>query len=1325
MCIRDRFFIDLVSNFATPMPLRVQYALSAVLKVLRFCITGALRTSETDAAANMNSSVWDNIGAPMASSPFKPDSVEVVKQVDYSALLSGLLEVLRVQSTSHDESVAINALHTTVPIMCTAEGYAEMLLREPELLSRLLVHNPSEPVRKATLETLFKLCERLPLQSLSVLKFVTDALQFAGPTSSTISEGLDLLALLLEQPEAAGHAKPLLRMLLVFVQKFPDQSEDESVLTKCLQLFADVMQHWPGLIHSSIGEVLEGEAIQSLDVNLAELALDLIWYKCLYGDQGNSQPKCATVESRDAAGMALLEIVKDQPELIAVVTQRLQAIHEQMPATGTSSWDYWYMNPNTEAARRPRGGYLGLRNQGLCCYQNSVLQQLYNVPEIRSGVLSTNQETGQLEKELEEIQLALKNPDKEDEDGFKRLKKVAEDKTEKFGQIRLLHQLQSTFAHLQFGVGTFFDPVKFVDACEGTIRLDHPVREQNDANDFFTKLCDQMDEALKDSSFEKLFTNHMKIETESEWSIEHNGERLSRPGPTDVALAINIEVENQKSLEESLALNFESEDGYELTWGLPDGTEKNCESTKTPRIKTAPKTLVFNLKRYKFSLETLDHVRCADYFEFPRSIDIGPYMIDGGTQKYTLSGVVIHEGSSGGGHYYSYARDRCSNKWFKFDDATVAPWDVEANLCEDTFGGTKNSSWVNAYGETKHWSLPKPAAYMLFYDLQGHEDDTDGYPASSPESSGSCVGDSLEQLQHLGLNSVSAAYEAVMEQNANQMRASHVCNSAHMKLVLNLLKTTLQADQQTGLLEGTLGEALQFFFSTVVRVGIRKWTGSSGYNNSGSVPNASSAGQKKKEEEAKKTPEEEAIEEHMNIWNSVLSKGLAALPSAKQQILEMQSQEIKRLLLECPHDYARKTVGALLIKACSSSQTKLQLFYKLLALLPEAKTTNAAQFGQILHCFSFDKEVVAYVRSQDVPARILHYILGPKSPIHHHLIIERGWGSRNYPITVNVEVFLKCLCALISPLDGLPELSRSILVHNTDVRCLILSSADLNSVKSFVLAVTKYSDQQCATQIGEWLAQAHGDDVNKTATALSTLLTQDEGSQMQMHRVSVALSALRRQAELACHQGRQSSYQAGVSYTNYTPNSGQIRLKKLVQILVECSAIGAVKLWIEQNKDLLVQVRQAMQQLVRETKLPTNSGTSAHGAKLQRTPSTMDAERALEQLIAEFGCEDQVRSRTDSDFEARVDRIHQMLQARTGSAHDSYEDKREWCVKAAQHEPGVEDAVDWILNNECSLNTADYTTTPSVTHRKRKPMQVLHHQPGTTSDDDIYGSSPL
>ena len=60
--------------------------------------------------------------------------------------------------------------------------------------------------------------------------------------------------------------------------------------------------------------------------------------------------------------------------------------------------------------------------------------------------------------------------------------------------------------------------------------------------------------------------------------------------------------------------------------------------------------------------------------------------------EYKLAGVLVHAGVAQGGHYYSFIKDRSlpngegADKWFRFDDEDVTPFDP-SSIEVECFGG--------------------------------------------------------------------------------------------------------------------------------------------------------------------------------------------------------------------------------------------------------------------------------------------------------------------------------------------------------------------------------------------------------------------------------------------------------------------------------------------------------------------------------------------------------------------------------------------------------------------------------------------------------------
>lgn len=74
--------------------------------------------------------------------------------------------------------------------------------------------------------------------------------------------------------------------------------------------------------------------------------------------------------------------------------------------------------------------------------------------------------------------------------------------------------------------------------------------------------------------------------------------------------------------------------------------------------------------------------------------------------NYRLKGVVVHTGTSEGGHYFSIIRTK--DKWYKFNDQNATIFDVN-DLPREAFGGFESKDgWAEVNYSTN--------AYILFYE---------------------------------------------------------------------------------------------------------------------------------------------------------------------------------------------------------------------------------------------------------------------------------------------------------------------------------------------------------------------------------------------------------------------------------------------------------------------------------------------------------------------------------------------------------------------------------------------------------------------------------
>ena len=111
-----------------------------------------------------------------------------------------------------------------------------------------------------------------------------------------------------------------------------------------------------------------------------------------------------------------------------------------------------------------------------------------------------------------------------------------------------------------------------------------------------------------------------------------------------------------------------------------------------------PNVLLVQLKRFDPEGKLDAAVR------FEEKLDLRPFCQDSSIQlasepcEYTLTGVVMHDGTADAGHYWAFVRTE-ANKWFQCDDARVEEAELARVLEEGSGSGRPG----------------KASAYLLLY----------------------------------------------------------------------------------------------------------------------------------------------------------------------------------------------------------------------------------------------------------------------------------------------------------------------------------------------------------------------------------------------------------------------------------------------------------------------------------------------------------------------------------------------------------------------------------------------------------------------------------
>jgi ubiquitin C-terminal hydrolase len=126
-----------------------------------------------------------------------------------------------------------------------------------------------------------------------------------------------------------------------------------------------------------------------------------------------------------------------------------------------------------------------------------------------------------------------------------------------------------------------------------------------------------------------------------------------------------------------------------------DGCNKKTNANRSLRIIKPPNIIIFHLKRFAYNNGRSSKINQP--VQFPvNNLDIGSFClptVEIVDHRYSLFGVIFHNGGCSKGHYTAATKETFTNQWVMYDDEKCL------KFSEDEFQST----------------LIKKKAYLLFY----------------------------------------------------------------------------------------------------------------------------------------------------------------------------------------------------------------------------------------------------------------------------------------------------------------------------------------------------------------------------------------------------------------------------------------------------------------------------------------------------------------------------------------------------------------------------------------------------------------------------------
>ncbi|XP_064552476.1 ubiquitin carboxyl-terminal hydrolase 47 isoform X3 [Drosophila montana] len=405
---------------------------------------------------------------------------------------------------------------------------------------------------------------------------------------------------------------------------------------------------------------------------------------------------------------------------------------------------------NTETETHGNGvgprAYVGLVNQAMTCYLNSLLQALYMTPEFRNALyrweFDNDNEAKNIPYQLQKLFLNLQTSPKSSVETTDLTRSFGWDSTEAWQQ----HDIQELCR-------VMFDA------------LEHKFKNTKQAN-------------LISTLYEGKMNDYVKC-------LECNTEKTREDTFLDIPLPVRPFGSSSAygSIEEALRAFVQPETLDGNNQYLCEKCKKKCDAHKGLHFKSFPYILTLHLKRFDFDYQTMHRIKLNDRVTFPQKLNLNSfvnrsgqgeqYQMNGtsnaddcstadsgsameednlssgvgttasssqhendlndedegidmssstgksanmearlkqdllsGPYIYELFAIMIHSGSASGGHYYAYIKDFDNDEWFCFNDQNVST--ITQEDIQRSFGGPNGSYYSSAYTSSTN-------AYMLMY----------------------------------------------------------------------------------------------------------------------------------------------------------------------------------------------------------------------------------------------------------------------------------------------------------------------------------------------------------------------------------------------------------------------------------------------------------------------------------------------------------------------------------------------------------------------------------------------------------------------------------